>query len=132
MKKHNKNGSSHSNNFTQLFLIVIGLVINFFLSSRVQAQIRLLEPEQVDCKNVGINDVVETSEGRKPTSVYCQSQSLSIQQPALNIKNIQIRPRPPWGASYSLNGNICRAQGADTICLTPQQAAKLRWPKPPK
>lgn len=35
-----------------------------------------------------------------------------------------------WGQPYWLNGNICRESGANTICLTPQVAMKIRWSMP--
>lgn len=44
--------------------------------------------------------------------------------------NIQKQPRPAWGLPYWLNGNLCREQGVDTVCLTPQEANNLRWPIP--
>ncbi len=98
---------------TQPFLVSAGMVIDAAV---------------VDCNNIAPGVNVQTTEGIRPLSVYCQAKSINLQQPA---PNIQTTPRLPWGTAYWLNGNVCRERGADTVCLTPQEANNLRWLTPP-
>ncbi|BAZ33981.1 hypothetical protein NIES4074_64950 (plasmid) [Cylindrospermum sp. NIES-4074] len=114
--------------FLDAKLILLGLSINLF--STIPAQAQTIDSSQLDCEYVNPNAMVITSEGTKPVSMFCDFQEKTeqkfteVEKPPLNTQTI---PRPSLGNSYELNGNVCRNQGIDTICLTPQGATNLRW-----
>ncbi|AFZ56859.1 hypothetical protein H6G54_02850 [Anabaena cylindrica FACHB-243] len=111
-------------------LFLLCFLNNWFLATPSQAQV--IQPNQLDCENVESSAMVMTTEGVKTVSMFCDFQE-KREQKFTDVKSQQQQtqsiPRPSLGKPYELNGNVCRNQGADMICLTPQGASNLRWNK---
>jgi len=105
-------------------LFLIELVSNFVGCSKVQAQ-KILLPQEVNCNQGYLNYRVQTPQGLVNASNYCQTKANNRQQLATN--NEVMKQEIAWGKPYQLDGNICRERIADQVCLTPQEAANLRW-----
>ena len=90
----------------------------------------VVAPTDANCNNAASDVLVETPEGIRTLSTYCQARSNDNQQSVLRSEN---PVRSAWESPYWLNGNVCRERGTDMVCLTPQGAAGLRWliPSPP-
>lgn len=85
----------------------------------------VLAPAAVNC-NIPSEAMVQTPEGLRSVSDYCQAQFNNRQQAAANTQTV----KQPWQAPYWRNGIVCRERSADTVCLTPQEATNLRWLTP--
>lgn len=116
-------------NFLDTKLLLLWLSINLFCTIPSQAQ--TIDSSQLDCENVAPNAMVIISEGTKHVSMFCDFQEKTEQkiQEVETPLNTQTIPRPSWSKPYQLDENICRDQGIDTVCLTPQGANNLRWRK---
>jgi hypothetical protein len=106
-------------------VFLFGAISNFILATGVQANLRL-QPQQFDCRTVAFDDIVQTPQGHVFAGTYCQTQVSNRKEELASDKQTI-----PWGIPYWLNDNICRNRVADTVCLTPSEATKLRWNIPP-
>lgn len=97
-----------------------------FLSQRLlDSSGNEINPTGLDCNNIPFDARIETPEGIQPISIYCQAEFNNRRQSAANNQT-----KPSWQKLYWQNGNVCRERGADTVCLTPQEATNLRWLTP--
>lgn len=123
--------SAHSITLSKLVKLDIGHRNSLFTTSfltqsfLISSGAGVVAPTEVNYNDASSNAGMQTPEGLRPTSSYYEPSSGNLQQPAANTQTT-----PSWQKPYWSNGNVCRERGADTVCLTPQEATNLRWLTP--
>jgi hypothetical protein len=84
----------------------------------------IYQPSQIDCSNPPADILaIQVPAGLLRLDEYCQVQGPVQQQ--------QRSDAILWGPVYQIGNSICRDRaGVNTVCVTPEAAARLRWSMP--